>query len=75
MEPLPIIFNFWNSTGESGLGKTTFVNTLFTTGIKDQKNFNRRKVKQTAKTVQVQITKAGKILSRLKNAGDRKEGV
>ncbi|CAO3677512.1 hypothetical protein INT44_004065 [Umbelopsis vinacea] len=44
--------------GESGLGKTTFVNTLFTTAIKDQKNLNRRKVKQPAKTVQVQITKA-----------------
>lgn len=39
------------------------MNTLFTTAIKDQKNFNRRKVKQPAKTVQVQITKAGKILS------------
>ncbi|RCH83319.1 Septin spn4, partial [Rhizopus stolonifer] len=36
--------------GESGVGKTTFVNTLFTTGIKGQKDLNKRHAKQIEKT-------------------------
>lgn len=47
--------------GESGVGKTTFVNTLFTTTIKEPKNLSKRHVKSPpSKTVQIQITKAGK---------------
>lgn len=45
--------------GESGVGKTTFVNTLFTTGIKADKNLNKRHAKQIEKTVEIEITKAG----------------
>jgi cell division control protein 12 len=45
--------------GESGLGKTTFINTLFTTTIKEHKNQNKRHAKQTDKTVEIEITKAG----------------
>ncbi|KAI9598310.1 Septin-domain-containing protein [Syncephalis fuscata] len=44
--------------GESGLGKTTFINTLFTTTIKDYKNPNKRHEKQLEKTVDIVITKA-----------------
>ncbi|CAG8446337.1 5862_t:CDS:2 [Diversispora eburnea] len=44
--------------GESGLGKTTFINTLFTTTIKEKKNQTRRHAKQTDKTVEIEITKA-----------------
>jgi cell division control protein 12 len=44
--------------GESGLGKTTFINTLFTTTIKEKKNQAKRHAKQTDKTVEIEITKA-----------------
>ncbi|KAI8357854.1 Septin-domain-containing protein [Choanephora cucurbitarum] len=44
--------------GESGLGKTTFVNTLFTSTIKEPKNLTKRRVKSPSKTVQIQITRA-----------------
>ncbi|CAG8487925.1 9676_t:CDS:2 [Paraglomus occultum] len=44
--------------GESGLGKTTFINTLFTTTIKEHKNQKKRHAKQTDKTVEIEITKA-----------------
>ncbi|KAL1934540.1 hypothetical protein VTP01DRAFT_6722 [Rhizomucor pusillus] len=45
--------------GESGTGKTTFVNTLFTSTIKEPKNLSaHRRYRQTSKTVQIQITKA-----------------
>ncbi|KAI9281848.1 Septin-domain-containing protein [Sporodiniella umbellata] len=45
--------------GESGVGKTTYVNTLFTTTIKEPKSQNKRHVKSPpSKTVQIQITKA-----------------
>ncbi|KAI7907349.1 putative septin [Cokeromyces recurvatus] len=44
--------------GESGVGKTTFVNTLFTTGIKAEKALNKRHKKQIEKTVEIEITKA-----------------
>ncbi|ORE10369.1 Septin [Rhizopus microsporus var. microsporus] len=45
--------------GESGVGKTTFVNTLFTTTIKEPKNLSKRHAKSPpSKTVQIQITRA-----------------
>ncbi|KAI8138484.1 Septin-domain-containing protein [Fennellomyces sp. T-0311] len=44
--------------GESGVGKTTFVNTLFTTSIKDYKNPAKRHEKQLDRTVEIEITKA-----------------
>ncbi|KAI8980863.1 putative septin [Pilobolus umbonatus] len=44
--------------GESGLGKTTFINTLFTTTMKEPKNPRHRHAKQLAKTVEIEITKA-----------------
>ncbi|CDH59667.1 cell division control protein 12 [Lichtheimia corymbifera JMRC:FSU:9682] len=44
--------------GESGVGKTTFVNTLFTTTIKDPKQLAKRHSKQIDKTVEIEITKA-----------------
>jgi cell division control protein 12 len=47
--------------GESGVGKTTFVNTLFTTGIKEHKNHVKRHSEQLDKTVKIEITKAGKV--------------
>lgn len=46
--------------GESGVGKTTFVNTLFTTSIKEPKQLSKRHNKQVEKTVEIEITKAGK---------------
>ncbi|KAI9480481.1 MAG: Septin-domain-containing protein [Benjaminiella poitrasii] len=44
--------------GESGLGKTTFINTLFTTTIKKPKDHSSRYMKQLSKTVNIEITKA-----------------
>ncbi|KAI8142611.1 Septin-domain-containing protein [Phascolomyces articulosus] len=44
--------------GESGVGKTTFVNTLFTSTIKEPKNLSKRRLRPPNKTVQIQITKA-----------------
>ncbi|KAI7875597.1 Septin [Lichtheimia hyalospora FSU 10163] len=45
--------------GESGVGKTTFVNTLFTSTIKEPKNLSKRRLRSNNnKTVQIQITKA-----------------
>lgn len=54
--------DFGFGQGESGVGKTTFVNTLFTTTIKEPKNLSKRRLQQQPpnKTVQIQITKAGK---------------
>lgn len=48
----------WYIQGESGVGKTTFVNTLFTTTIKDPKQLAKRHSKQIDKTVEIEITKA-----------------
>lgn len=45
--------------GESGTGKSTFVNTLFTTSIKNPKELAKRHAKQVDKTVEIEITKAG----------------
>ncbi|KAF7726847.1 hypothetical protein DFQ28_004779 [Apophysomyces sp. BC1034] len=44
--------------GESGVGKTTFVNTLFTSTIKEPKNLSKRRLRPPNKTVQIQITRA-----------------
>jgi septin family protein len=44
--------------GESGLGKTTFINTLFSTTIKNYADHKRRHNKQVDKTVEIEITKA-----------------
>ncbi|MCJ1237399.1 hypothetical protein MMC14_005384 [Varicellaria rhodocarpa] len=44
--------------GESGLGKTTFINTLFSTTIKNYADHKRRHAKQMDKTVEIEITKA-----------------
>ncbi|KAF9578629.1 Septin spn4, partial [Lunasporangiospora selenospora] len=44
--------------GESGLGKTTFINTLFTTSIKTLKNQKRRFNKSVEKTVEIEIIRA-----------------
>ena len=44
--------------GESGLGKTTFINTLFSTTIKNYADHKRRHHKQIDKTVEIEITKA-----------------
>ncbi|KAI8393828.1 Septin-domain-containing protein [Radiomyces spectabilis] len=44
--------------GESGVGKTTFINTLFTTSIKDYKDPAKRHEKQLDRTVEIEITKA-----------------
>lgn len=52
--------NFLLFVGESGLGKTTFVNTLFSTIIKNFKSPEKRHNKQLDKTVEIEITKAGK---------------
>lgn len=43
--------------GESGLGKTTFINTLFATAIKNPPSGSRFK-KQLDRTVEIEITKA-----------------
>ncbi|KAI8996879.1 septin [Pilobolus umbonatus] len=44
--------------GESGLGKTTFINTLFATTIKNYKAPSQRHKKQLDRTVEIEITKA-----------------
>ncbi|KAJ2918937.1 hypothetical protein MD484_g1493, partial [Candolleomyces efflorescens] len=44
--------------GESGLGKTTLINTLFSTELSPAKNYSRRHVKQMDKLTEVEIIKA-----------------
>jgi cell division control protein 12 len=46
------------AVGESGLGKTTFINTLFTTLIKSFADPAKRHLKQLDRTVDISITKA-----------------
>lgn len=48
--------------GESGLGKSTFINTLFATTIKNYKSPEKRHDKQLDNTVEIEITKAGMFL-------------
>lgn len=40
------------------MGKTTFINTLFSTTIKNYADHRRRHAKQIDKTVEIEITKA-----------------
>jgi cell division control protein 12 len=47
-----------NFVGESGLGKTTLVNTLFTTTVLEPKNIENRHQNPSPKTAQIEITKA-----------------
>jgi septin family protein len=49
---------FLKVAGESGLGKTTFINTLFSTTIKNYADHKKRHAKQVDKTVEIEITKA-----------------
>jgi len=44
--------------GESGLGKTTLINTLFSTELSPPKNYSRRHHKQLDKLTEVEIIKA-----------------
>jgi cell division control protein 12 len=44
--------------GESGLGKTTLINTLFSTELSQPKNYKARFAKQLDKTTEVDIIKA-----------------
>ncbi|KAH8927697.1 Septin-like protein [Atractiella rhizophila] len=44
--------------GESGLGKTTLINTLFSTELAQVKDYSRRHAKQLDKTTEVEIIKA-----------------
>ncbi|KAF9267481.1 Septin [Marasmius fiardii PR-910] len=44
--------------GESGLGKTTLINTLFSTELSPAKNYSRRHAKQLDKLTEVDIIKA-----------------
>ncbi|TPX37855.1 hypothetical protein SeMB42_g06835 [Synchytrium endobioticum] len=43
--------------GESGLGKTTFINTLFTTLVRDYKSQERRFQKQLERTVSIDVVR------------------
>jgi septin family protein len=53
-----ILTDNYQVAGESGLGKTTFINTLFSTTIKNYADHKRRHHKQIDKTVEIEITKA-----------------
>jgi len=44
--------------GESGLGKTTLINTLFSTELSPPKNYKNRHVKALDKTTEIEIIKA-----------------
>ncbi|KDQ08528.1 hypothetical protein BOTBODRAFT_118519 [Botryobasidium botryosum FD-172 SS1] len=44
--------------GESGLGKTTLINTLFSTELSPPKDYRRRHVKQLDKLTEIEIIKA-----------------
>jgi septin family protein len=56
--PVDKSFTSLQVAGESGLGKTTFINTLFSTTIKNYADHKRRHNKQVDKTVEIEITKA-----------------
>ena len=53
-----VILTVYQVAGESGLGKTTFINTLFSTTIKNYQDHKKRHAKQIDKTVEIEITKA-----------------
>lgn len=50
--------SFLLPSGESGLGKTTLINTLFSTELAQPKNYRARFSKQLDKTTEVDIIKA-----------------
>lgn len=56
------LFNFANlayyTTGESGLGKTTFINTLFTTTLREYKKPEQRHSEQLNRTVNIDLVRA-----------------
>lgn len=56
--PAPRPSAFPSLTGESGLGKTTLINTLFSTELSQAKNHRARFAKQLDKTTEVDIIKA-----------------
>ena len=63
VSPLPLLLLADKSSplqvaGESGLGKTTFINTLFSTELSPNKNYNKRHQKQLDKLTEVEIIKA-----------------
>lgn len=58
MQTLETYTDLLQVAGESGLGKTTFINTLFSTTIKNYADHKRRHAKQVDKTVEIEITKA-----------------
>ena len=51
-------FFIYVNKGESGLGKTTLINTLFSTELSSAKNYSRRHHKQLDKLTEVEIIKA-----------------
>lgn len=55
---MELLLTLYQVAGESGLGKTTFINTLFSTTIKNYADHKRRHQKQVDKTVEIEITKA-----------------
>ena len=54
----PDTFSYPVIKGESGLGKTTLINTLFSTELSATKNYSRRHHKQLDKLTEVEIIKA-----------------
>lgn len=53
-----LTLNVYVCIGESGLGKTTLINTLFSTELSAMKDYRRRHVKQLDKLTEVDIIKA-----------------
>ena len=51
-------FTHTDGAGESGLGKTTLINTLFATEICSPRNYRHRSAKQLDKTTEIEILKA-----------------
>ena len=45
--------------GESGMGKSAFVNTLFMSVLKEAKNFDNRHSMQLERTVSIDVVRAG----------------
>ena len=54
----PLTYSPLLCAGESGLGKTTLINTLFSTELSPPKNYSKRHQKQLDKLTEVEIIKA-----------------
>jgi hypothetical protein len=54
----PLLLLLTSSTGESGLGKSTWINTLFSTELSPPKNYRARYTKQMSRGTEVEIMKA-----------------